>query len=83
MAAKKSTTHSIETMEDTMATEVTATHLIVAVPLTRNADGKLELPESASGKTRQVATTHGNQNTGARINGAAVFCGVNAYVRND
>ena len=73
----------ITTIENTMSTEITATHLIVAVPLTRGDDKKLSLPASASGKTLQVATTHGNCNSGTKIKGQALFIGMNAYIRND
>jgi hypothetical protein len=73
----------IETVENVCSCELTTTHAIIAVPLTRSEDGKLSLPESATGKTKQVATTHGNINTGTKIKGAAVFAGVNVYLRND
>ena len=73
----------IETVENVLSCELTTTHAIVAVPLTRDNDGKLSMPESASGKTLQVATSHGNVNTGVKIKGSAVFAGVNVYTRND
>ena len=79
----KSNAATIETSENIMSTEITATHCILAIPLTRGDDGKLSLPESPSGKTLQVATTHGNCNTGTKIKGAALFAGANVYVRND
>lgn len=36
---------------------------------------------SASGKTRVVATTHGNVPTSVLVDGKPVIVGVNAYVR--
>ncbi|MFH1011785.1 MAG: hypothetical protein V1784_11200 [bacterium] len=36
---------------------------------------------SASGKTLVVASSHGNQATGAIIDGKPVIVGVNAYIR--
>ena len=35
---------------------------------------------SASGKTLVVATSHGNQPTGATVNGKPVVIGLNAYI---
>ena len=35
---------------------------------------------SASGKTRVVASTRGNQKTGIQIEGKDLYLGVNAYV---
>ena len=39
------------------------------------------LPSSASGKTKIVATTNGNQPTGINIDGKALILGMNAYVK--
>jgi len=36
---------------------------------------------SASGKTLVVASTHGNQATGALIDGKPIIVGCNAYIR--
>lgn len=36
---------------------------------------------SASGKTLTVATTRGNQPSGATINGKTLIIGVNAYIK--
>jgi hypothetical protein len=36
---------------------------------------------SSSGKSLVVATTHGNQQTEAMVNGQPVVLGVNAYIR--
>ncbi len=36
---------------------------------------------SASGKTLTVATSRGNQPTGATINGKPLIIGVNAYIK--
>jgi hypothetical protein len=46
----------------------------------------LEIPlhaprPSATGKTLTVASTHGNKETDARINGHPVVIGVNAYIK--
>ena len=79
----KTIENKVTTAENIMSTEITTTHCILAIPLTRGDDGKLSLPESPSGKTLQVATTHGNCNTGTKIKGAALFAGANVYVRND
>lgn len=83
MATPKTFESKVVMVENQMTSELTPTHLIVAVPLTRGEDGKLTLPESSSGKTLQVATTHGNVNSGTKIKGNALFVGCNAYLRND
>ena len=52
-------------------------------------DGKLtivldvnkERTASASGKTLQVASSHGNQPTAIQIDGKPVIVGVNAYIK--
>jgi len=52
-------------------------------------DGKLTIEldmnptpvRSASGKTRVVASSHGNQPTTAEVEGKPVIIGVNAYIR--
>jgi len=36
---------------------------------------------SASGKTLVVASSHGNQPTGAQVDGKPVIVGLNAYIR--
>jgi hypothetical protein len=38
---------------------------------------------SASGKTRVVASTHGNQPTTVEVDGKPVIIGLNAYIRNN
>ncbi len=40
-----------------------------------------EPQRSASGKTLVVASSHGNQPTGAIVQGKPVVVGVNAYIR--
>ena len=35
---------------------------------------------SKTGKTLMVATSHGNKQTEAKVNGQAVIIGVNAYI---
>lgn len=37
---------------------------------------------SASGKTKVVATSHGNQETDAEVDGHSVVVGLNAYIRS-
>lgn len=37
---------------------------------------------SASGKTKVVASTHGNVKTGVMVEGKAVTIGLNAYISN-
>lgn len=38
---------------------------------------------SATGKTLVVASSHGNQETAAQVNGQPVVGGVNAYIRRE
>lgn len=38
---------------------------------------------SATGKTLVVASSHGNQETTAQVNGQPVIVGVNAYIRRE
>ena len=38
---------------------------------------------SATGKTLVVASSHGNRETAAQVNGQPVFVGVNAYIRRE
>jgi len=38
---------------------------------------------SATGKTLVVASSHGNQETAALVNGQPVVVGVNAYIRRE
>lgn len=38
---------------------------------------------SATGKTLVVASSHGNQETVAQVNGQPVVVGVNAYIRRE
>lgn len=46
-------------------------------------DADLEASEpSASGKTRIVASTSGNVNTGLKVKGKDLIVGLNAYVKN-
>jgi hypothetical protein len=40
-------------------------------------------PESASGKTLIVASSHGNQKTGVQVLGKELTIGLNAYIRNE
>jgi len=42
----------------------------------------MQAPEaSASGKTLVVASSHGNQETEAEVNGKKVIIGLNAYIK--
>lgn len=49
-------------------------NLVITAPIDRT------LPESASGKTKIVSSSHGNINTGIELDGKTVFLGLNAYV---
>ena len=57
-----------------MKVEVQGKNLVITIPLT-------EPTPSASGKTLVVASSHGNKETDAKINGKPVIIGLNAYVR--
>jgi hypothetical protein len=51
-------------------------NLVVVIPM-----NKTPTP-SASGKTRVVATTHGNVPTTLVVDGRPVVIGLNAYIKN-
>ena len=62
-----------------MSTEVSATieghEMVIRIPLN-------EPPQrSATGKTMVVASSHGNQQTKAKVDGHTVIVGVNAYYK--
>lgn len=48
--------------------------LVIRIPMQ-------EPTPSASGKTLVVASSHGNQQTTANVNGKPVYVGINAYIR--
>ena len=57
-----------------MKVEVQGKNLVITIPLT-------EPTPSASGKTLVVASSHGNKETDAKINGKPVIIGLNAYIK--
>lgn len=54
--------------------QVVGNNLIITLPINR------PLVPSATGKTRVVASTHGNHPTTAIVEGKPVIVGVNAYI---
>ena len=63
-------------MADTsMTAKIEDGRLIVSIPLYP------EPQRSASGKTRVVASSRGNQPTAAVVDGQPVIVGLNAYIR--
>ena len=58
-----------------MEVKIEGQFLIIKMPL--NPEPTL----SASGKSRVVASSHGNQATTATVNGKPVTVGVNAYIK--
>lgn len=58
-----------------MKAEIKDGHLIITIPL--------QTPTlSASGKTKIVATSHGNLATTATVEGKPVIVGINAWIKN-
>lgn len=57
-----------------MKAEIVAGSLIVTIPIQKPTP-------SASGKTRVVATSHGNMVTTAMVEGKPVTIGLNAYIK--
>jgi hypothetical protein len=57
-----------------MKAEIVGKNLVITVPLS-------EPTPSASGKTLVVASSHGNKETEAKINGKPVIIGFNAYIK--
>ena len=57
-----------------MKAEIVGKNLVITVPLS-------EPTQSASGKTLVVASSHGNKETEAKINGKPVIIGLNAYIK--
>ena len=58
-----------------MQVELKSNRLIITI------DINAKPAPSSSGKTLVVASTHGNQQTTATIDGKPVIVGVNAYIR--
>lgn len=64
--------HSESNGKPKVKVEVDGKYLRIKIPL-QKAEG------SKSGKTMVVATTHGNRETEAEIDGKKIFLGLNAY----
>ena len=60
--------------QNTMKAEIKGNQLIITIDMQEPAP-------SASGKTKVVASTHGNVATTATVNGKPVIVGLNAYIR--
>lgn len=58
--------------------KVTETKDSIVIEIPRN----LKPVPSASGKTLQVASSHGNTPTNLQIDGSPLIVGVNAYIKN-
>ncbi len=61
-------------MTNAIEAKVDGKKLIITLPLQKPATSK-------SGKTMIVATTHGNVETTATVDGLPVIIGVNAYIK--
>ena len=59
-------------MSDKLKVEVDGKYLRIKIPLQKAAP-------SASGKTMVVASTHGNRETEAEVDGRKIMLGLNAY----
>ena len=59
-----------------MQTEVKGDNLIITIPMNKKP------AVSASGKTLQVASSHGNTPTATQVDNSPLIVGVNAYIRN-
>lgn len=57
-----------------MKVEISGGNLVITVPLGKPTP-------SATGKTLVVASSHGNKETEAKVDGKAVVVGLNAYIR--
>ncbi len=57
-----------------ISAKIEGNELVIRLPL-----NSTPLP-SATGKTLVVATSHGNKQTEAKVNGRPVVVGVNAYI---
>lgn len=66
-----------------ISVEVKAAELVIRIPRTKDAKGKVVmLPSKKTGKTLIVATTNGNKPTTAEVNGSVLTVGINAYIKN-
>lgn len=59
-----------------MQTEVKGDNLVITIPMNKKPT------VSASGKTLQVASSHGNTPTSTQVQDSPLIVGVNAYIRN-
>jgi hypothetical protein len=59
-----------------MEVKIDGKFLVLRVPITEG------LPASPTGKTLQVASSHGNLATAATLQGQPIVIGLNAYIRN-
>ena len=57
-----------------ISAKIEGNELVIRLPL-----NSTPLP-SATGKTLVVATSHGNKQTEAKLNGKSIVVGVNAYI---
>jgi len=64
-----------------MQTALENGNLIISIPV--NGQSLKELPMSSSGKTRIVASSHGNAPTTVQIDGKPVVVGLNAFVKHN
>ena len=58
------------------------TKLTIVIDCDTDASGKLSLNVSPSGKTRSIASSHGNQSTAIMVDGRPIVIGLNAYISN-
>jgi hypothetical protein len=58
-----------------MKAEIVNGNLVLTLPMTKPTP-------SATGKTLSVASSHGNKETTAKVDGKPVIVGVNAYIRH-
>lgn len=61
-----------------MKVELKGDNIVITIP----ANTKNPPLSKASGKTRIVATSGGNKDTGIEVQGQSLYVGVNAYIRN-
>lgn len=60
-----------------MKAEIKNGNLIITIPVSENP------APSASGKTLVVASSRGNKETDAKVQGKNIIIGLNAYIRKD
>jgi hypothetical protein len=61
-----------------LSAKIEGNELVIRVPM-----NPTPMPSKSSGKTLIVASSHGNQETEAEVNGQKVRVGVNAYIYRD